>query len=106
MLSDVMRLREMLREARRWLPFKNPLADQIDAELEKPAIEWMPDTFWGEDAVEARVDGFYLSVHPIPFEDGDSWDWDVSRSEVAESGSAPTKEAAIAAAIKAVRARL
>jgi hypothetical protein len=117
------RLRMLLREAAAWLiadPKTNPgyyakvmeLRERIHAELARPPdppmvdVEWVPDTFWGDGALEARAQGFYLSVHLIPFEDDGSWDWDVSRSEVAESGSAPTKEAAIAAAIKAVRARL
>jgi hypothetical protein len=72
------------------------------ATLKAGTVEWKPDRFWGDDAVESNHRGFYLQVYPAPF-DTDEWDWTVSRSEVVDSGTATTKEAAIEAVIAQMR---
>ena len=107
MLSDVKRLRALLEAARMYLTMNGGSADDrivrcIDEELARPEIEWTPDTFWGEGAIEARVDGVHVNVYPIEWADDDApWNWSISRSEIGEVGDAATKEEAVAAALKA-----
>jgi hypothetical protein len=75
------------------------LANRIDAALAEPALGWKTDSVFGDESVEKKVEGFYLSVYPDPAGDGE-WCWSLSRSEVADSGSCPTKEEAMAEVTK------
>lgn len=108
-MTENEKLRLLLAEARSaldmwassWASDRTDLFPRIDAELEKPEIEWTTDTFWGEGAVETCVDGVSISVYPIEWGDDRPWNWTISRHELAESGEAATKEEAVAAALTA-----
>jgi hypothetical protein len=75
----------------------------IDAALAEPSTQWAPDPFWGGRSVEARVNGCYVEIHDVDYDDEFPWQWSISRSEIAESGNAKTKEAAMEAALKFVK---
>lgn len=80
---------------------------RIDAALAEraPSIDWQPDRFYGNGSVEARVNGCYVEVHDIDYDDEFPWQWSVSRSEIAESGNAKTREAAIESVFRFVKER-
>lgn len=110
-MSDIERLRALLAEARAAVGDyecidcgigSQDLWGRIDEELARPEIEWVPDTFWGDDAVKARVGDMHLEVNQHEF-DGPVWRWSIWRGEHSNLGVENTKEEAQAAAIKALK---